>query len=44
LAAEPQEVQTRVKEETEAKHAELLERYEDALEGLPALEDEDLEE
>lgn len=42
--AEPQEVQTRMKEEAEAEHAALLEKHEDALEGLPALDEEDLNE
>ncbi|KAJ7348995.1 hypothetical protein DFH08DRAFT_998340 [Mycena albidolilacea] len=39
----PQEVRTRMKKEAEAEHADLLEKYEDALEGLPALDEEDLE-
>lgn len=44
FVAEPQEVRTRMKEEAEDEHADLLEKYEDALEGLPALDEEDLEE
>jgi hypothetical protein len=44
LSAESQDVRTRMKEEAEADHAALLAKHEDALEGLPALDEEDLEE
>lgn len=42
--AEPQELQTRMKEEADATHAALIEKHEDALEGLPAHNEEGLEE
>jgi hypothetical protein len=44
FAAEPQELRTRMKEEADAKHAALLEKHEDTLEGLPALDEEDIQE
>ncbi|KAJ7796847.1 hypothetical protein B0H14DRAFT_3494349 [Mycena olivaceomarginata] len=44
LAAEPQDVQTKMKEEVQAEHAALLDKHEDALEGMPALDEEDLDE
>jgi hypothetical protein len=42
--AEPQEVQATMKAEAEEEHAAQLRKREDALEGLPAFEEEDLEE
>jgi hypothetical protein len=44
LLAEPQEVQTMMKAEAEEEHAAQLRKREDAMEGLPAFEEEDLEE
>ncbi|KAJ7752154.1 hypothetical protein B0H16DRAFT_1839373 [Mycena metata] len=44
LAAEPQAVCTRMREEADAEHAAVIEKHEDALAGLPALEEEDLAE
>jgi hypothetical protein len=44
FVAEPQELRTRMKEEADAEHAALLEKHEDALEGLPALDEEDIKE
>jgi hypothetical protein len=44
LLAEPQDVRARMREDAEAEHAALLVKHEDALEGLPALDEEDLEE
>jgi hypothetical protein len=44
FAAELQEVRTRIKEENEVEHADLAAKHEDALEGLPSLDEESLEE
>lgn len=44
LEAEPEELQKEMKEGAEAEHAEMMEKHEDALEGLPALDEESLDE
>jgi hypothetical protein len=44
LAGEPQEVRDRIRGEAEEEHKSVLEKHEDALEGLPALDEEGLEE
>jgi hypothetical protein len=44
LAAEPQDVQMKMKEEAQAEHTAMLDKHEDALEGMPALDEEDLDE
>jgi hypothetical protein len=44
LVAEPPEVQEQMKQEADTEHAAVSEKHEDALEGLPALDDEGLEE
>jgi hypothetical protein len=43
LAAEPQEVRERIKEEAEEEHKAQSDKHEDALEGLPALDEEGLD-
>jgi hypothetical protein len=44
LAAEPQEVRNRILREIEEEHAALREKHEDAVEGLPAIDEEGREE
>jgi hypothetical protein len=43
LAGEPQEVWNRIKEEAEEEHKSQSDKHKDALEGLPALDEEGLE-
>jgi hypothetical protein len=42
--AEPQEVQAKIKEEAEEEHADLVAKHEDRVEGLPSLDEDEMEE
>ncbi|KAF7345202.1 hypothetical protein MSAN_01896700 [Mycena sanguinolenta] len=44
LASEPQEVKQRMKDGTEEEHAAQMSKHENALEGLPAIDEEGMEE
>ncbi|KAK6996614.1 hypothetical protein R3P38DRAFT_3221658 [Favolaschia claudopus] len=44
LARESQEIQTRMKEGADEEHAALMTKYDDALSGLPGLDEEDFAE
>lgn len=44
LLAEPQEVQAKIKEEAKEEHAELVAKHEDRVEGLPSMDEDEMEE